>query len=205
MRYAVGEIVLVMIGILLALQVNNWNENRKERILEIGMLNELVVGLTSDINILNFNIEKHNQATKSCEIVLNALSGSEKFADSLAYHFAAVNYYTRFESSKGAYESLKSKGFEIISNDSLRFEIINLYDQQYKIIQENSKIEIELILELRTNFNQNYFDKFVIFNERYPHYGGEMIPNDFNQLKLNNVNKQSSNTTKIFLNISTLN
>ena len=29
MRYAIGEIVLVMLGVLLALQVNNWNENRK--------------------------------------------------------------------------------------------------------------------------------------------------------------------------------
>jgi len=30
-KYAIGEIVLVMIGILLALQVNNWNENRKKK------------------------------------------------------------------------------------------------------------------------------------------------------------------------------
>lgn len=33
MLYAVGEIILVVIGILMALQVNNWNENRKEKLL----------------------------------------------------------------------------------------------------------------------------------------------------------------------------
>jgi hypothetical protein len=34
LQYALGEVILVMIGILLALQVNNWNENRKDRIKE---------------------------------------------------------------------------------------------------------------------------------------------------------------------------
>ncbi|WP_316931632.1 DUF6090 family protein [Psychroserpens mesophilus] len=36
-----GEIVLVVIGILIALQINNWNENRKERAIEIVLLENL--------------------------------------------------------------------------------------------------------------------------------------------------------------------
>ena len=40
-KYALGEIILVMIGILLALQVNNWNEERRNRIKEKAILNEL--------------------------------------------------------------------------------------------------------------------------------------------------------------------
>ena len=36
-KYAIGEIVLVMIGILLALQINNWNEKRKETNQTIGL------------------------------------------------------------------------------------------------------------------------------------------------------------------------
>ena len=41
MRYAIGEIALVVIGILIALSINNWNEERKLRILEIKTLKEL--------------------------------------------------------------------------------------------------------------------------------------------------------------------
>jgi len=48
-RYAIGEIVLVVIGILLALQVNNWNETQKERKFEIKMLSEINKELKSDI------------------------------------------------------------------------------------------------------------------------------------------------------------
>ena len=39
--YAIGEIILVMVGILLALQINNWNENRKERVIERKILTDL--------------------------------------------------------------------------------------------------------------------------------------------------------------------
>ena len=41
LRYAVGEIVLVVIGILIALQINNWNEGRKDRVLEKKLLENL--------------------------------------------------------------------------------------------------------------------------------------------------------------------
>ena len=43
--YAIGEILLVLIGILLALQVNNWNENRKERVIELKTLSEMQAAL----------------------------------------------------------------------------------------------------------------------------------------------------------------
>ena len=46
LKYAIGEIVLVMIGILLALQVNNWNGERKKRSAE----NEVLVLLNDDFN-----------------------------------------------------------------------------------------------------------------------------------------------------------
>ena len=47
LKYAVGEIILVMVGILLALQVNNWNENRKERAQETILLKQLLTDFNS--------------------------------------------------------------------------------------------------------------------------------------------------------------
>ncbi|MBK8515376.1 MAG: hypothetical protein IPL55_03525 [Saprospiraceae bacterium] len=41
LKYAIGEIVLVVIGILIALQINNWNENRKTRLDEIKLLTNI--------------------------------------------------------------------------------------------------------------------------------------------------------------------
>ncbi len=102
------ETLYVIVGILIAFSLNDWNENRKAQNTEISILNELIKGLKMDSSTLIFNIDKHNQAIQSCEIVLQALNEADEFNDSLAFHFAAVHYYTVFASTRGAYESLKS-------------------------------------------------------------------------------------------------
>ena len=188
-RYAIGEIVLVVIGILIALSINNWNEDQKERKVEMRLLNELMTGLSNDILTLKINIDIHKQAEKSSEIVLNALNDNQEYADSLAYHFAAVYYYTRFDNSKGAYESLKSMGFGLISSESLRYGLIDYYDKWSNILNGNGKILTEDIQELKRNFNQDHFDKFHILNPEPPIYHGEIIPNEFMQLKRNKAYK----------------
>ena len=177
------ETLYVVIGILIAFSLNDWNEKRKARITEISILNELITGLSVDSYTLNFNMDKHNQAIKSCEIVLKALNELEEFTDSLAHHFAAVHYYTTFASTRGAYESLKSMGFETISNKSLRFKIIDLYDQWYTILVTNEKNITDDIQNLKRNFNQDHFDKFLVLEPNDLAYAGEMIPVDFIQLK----------------------
>ncbi|HSQ87469.1 DUF6090 family protein, partial [Romboutsia sp.] len=48
LKYAIGEILLVMVGILLALQVNNWNENRKSHLNEIKLVKQLIDDATAD-------------------------------------------------------------------------------------------------------------------------------------------------------------
>ena len=116
---------------------------------------------------------------------MKALNDFEAYNDSLAVHFAAVHYFTVFASVRGPYESLKSMGFESISNKSLRFRIIDLYDQWYSILLKNESILVDDIHELKRNFHPDHFDKFLVVIPQDPWYGGEMIPVDFRQLKSN--------------------
>ena len=60
--YAIGEIILVVIGILIALQVNNFNENRQIEELEISLLKEMKDNLRSDIEDIKINIGIHEKA-----------------------------------------------------------------------------------------------------------------------------------------------
>ena len=191
MRYAIGEIVLVVIGILIALQINTWNERREQNLTEIELLKDFIIGLIQDKTTLDYNIKRHYWAIESCEIIIKYLSENKNYNDSLAYHFASVHNYTNFYSNKGAYESLKTIGFEVISNKELRFEIINLYEQWYSILQSNVNILSNDIQYIKREFDQDYFDKFNIFNPSYletktDYYSGEMIPNDFDKLKFDN-------------------
>ena len=56
LRYAIGEIILVMVGILLALQVNNWNELRKKEEAEIQMYHKIIADLNSENTIIELKI-----------------------------------------------------------------------------------------------------------------------------------------------------
>ncbi len=184
LRYAIGEIILVVIGILIALQVNNWNENRKLRNTEKALLTELVKELRTDSTTIRFNTKIHEQAKKSCTIILNAIERDLEYNDSLSFHFAAANYYTRFASSQGAYESLKTAGLETVSNKSLRFQIIQYYETSNVIHNENLDLNTEYIVHLQKVFYPGLFKQFKIIDKDHI-YKGEMIPIDFDRLKQN--------------------
>ncbi len=64
-RYAFGEIVLVVIGILIALQINNWNEDRKERRIEVRYLENLRADLKND-SLALLEIKAHRVNTAQC-------------------------------------------------------------------------------------------------------------------------------------------
>jgi sensor domain CHASE-containing protein len=51
-KYAIGEIILVVIGILIALSINNWNEKNKAKEKETHALNEIISDLENNIETL---------------------------------------------------------------------------------------------------------------------------------------------------------
>ena len=77
--YAVGEIVLVVIGILIALQINNWQEWKKERRVEQEILQNLVQNLELHIETLEADIERLTLLDNSAQIVVNVLDNRLPF------------------------------------------------------------------------------------------------------------------------------
>ena len=68
-KYAIGEIILVVIGILIALQINNWNEIQKEKVREQQLLRSLREEFKQNINELEFDHELNLNCIISCEKV----------------------------------------------------------------------------------------------------------------------------------------
>lgn len=154
------EIIVIMVGILGAFLLNNWNEERKEKREEIKTLSELKSNLQSDINDVTFNLEGHRRAV----VVADSLSQNPNLHDTIIAKY--VYWVFRdfiFLPHTGAYESLKSKGVGLVSNDSLRKQIVYLYDYLYvgaRVIEGEYQ---------PANFNQdykyvvnNYFERFVV-------------------------------------------
>ena len=148
LKYAIGEIILVMIGILLALQINNWNNNRIERKLESNILSEIQVNLEKDVINLNSKIRFNENQIKHNTVILEHLVQKTPLTDSLRFSYARLSGRGTFEPITVAYENLKSKGIDIIHNDSLRIAISELYDFKYFYVTEDLRMDYEPIKNL---------------------------------------------------------
>ncbi len=126
--YAIGEIILVVVGILIALQVNTWNENRKARAFERVMLQEIRENVR--VNLERFrSLERRLQTSNAgIHLFLEESAKSEPDRERLARYFSVMNNGIVFTFNRGAYDSLKAGGLDRLSNRELRSELIDHFD-----------------------------------------------------------------------------
>lgn len=148
--YAIGEIFLVVIGILIALKINNNNQYHKDRISEIEILEEIRDNISTDFEDHNQNIVNLSNIVGSSEIVLYHLNNDLPYHDSLEYHFAWLPMGANFDAVKSGYELMLSKGANIITNDSIRQKISILYGNKYTwlrdFLKDRQKLERAILL-----------------------------------------------------------
>ena len=181
--YAIGEIILVVIGILIALQINNWNENLKNKKEEISVLKELLSDSKTNLLSLEEDIFLNQRAISSNMLISDILINKRPYNDSLDVHFGNIQYNTQFTLNTGGYENLKSRGFEIISNDSLRKSIINIYDRWVDFIDDLGDMNNKVSLE---QFNPSYKFYFKNFKRDLEGLYVSFKPQDYEKLIQNN-------------------
>ena len=146
-KYAIGEVLLVMIGILLALQVNNWNQTRKDRVLEktylIGLKEDIESTLAFisrskeeiDLNqIASSNIEKiFNSSEPFDQIALTSLRDSSLVVNdtiNLLLCFERLGYLTAYPKNSYTLDEMKSAGqSNVLTNEMLKRHISNYYNR----------------------------------------------------------------------------
>jgi hypothetical protein len=160
--YATGEIALVVIGILIALQLNNWNTDNKASIEEIELLKEMQFNLEKDLKDCIWNVNRNQDLLKSNSIVLQHLEERTPFHDSLKVHYANLLGTTTQLRNMSAYDNLKSKGINLIANDSLRQNITTVYSARYYYIEMK---ELE-------------YDNQIQLNQVIPQLNGKVLINN---------------------------
>lgn len=130
-RYAIGEILLVMVGILLAFQVSTWNTNRLRVEKERELLTNLMENLQINKDQLKAQIRLDSQSVSSSKILLKTIKNKMPYSDSLDFHFNQPRKIYPLTLTFSAYTTLENYGFEIIRSKSLRREIIKLFDDTY--------------------------------------------------------------------------
>ena len=127
--YASGEMLLVVVGILFALQIDNWNDQRKSRVLEHELLDQFQSELYTDIESIREVNHWYKKTVSSCEVLVFHLKNKIPYHDSLKFHFDLWNDFQEFTFSTGAISNLNSRGVELISERNVRNQILQLYNQ----------------------------------------------------------------------------
>jgi len=160
------EFFSIFIGVTMAFMLSNWNEDRRERQSEHKTLVEIKNGLELDLVDLEHNIEGHKIGLEACAYFRKMLHNQSVNQDSFTfqYHHLLRDYITI--RNKSGYESLKSQGLKLITNDSLRLAIISLYDYDYEILEKLEEEYREMqFFDNHYGFINGVVSPFIKFSE----------------------------------------
>ncbi|SHH41968.1 DUF6090 family protein [Winogradskyella jejuensis] len=133
--YAIGEIILVMIGILLALQVNNWNTTRLLKSKEQVYLKQIRISLIGDLErikeVKEFNALKASKID-STFMMFEKTSNPEKYVPTIVNHMYVMNEFDVFEPNTIAFENMiTSENIDLITNMELRNNLSQYYQRNF--------------------------------------------------------------------------
>ncbi|WP_282134330.1 DUF6090 family protein [Seonamhaeicola maritimus] len=165
LKYAIGEIVLVVIGILIALQINNWNNNRIEAKEEKHLLINLKSEIIGNHERLQEMIKFHEHINR------HMVEFSEYFGpdqqpievESFENYISALSWTPYYSPQKGVFNSSLSSGkIGIIKNDNLSFKLssITSLEKTYGNILDHLKNL------LSNHFTAHIIDKYPLINMR---------------------------------------
>lgn len=146
------EFISIFVAVISAFALNNWNDNRKDRIAETKILIEISNGLKKDLVDVEQNEFGHKQGIHAVQFFRNLLKLNKEVSnDSLMNNYLNLTRDFFSIQNTSGYETLKSKGLEIIENDSLRSRVIGLYETDYVILKKFEEDYYE------AQFQENYF------------------------------------------------
>ncbi|GAA4806744.1 DUF6090 family protein [Litoribaculum gwangyangense] len=161
LKYAIGEIILVVLGILIALQINNWNETRKDRIKEQLFLHKLSLNLIDDISSLKNILHSDSLLLQDLNILSNEILTVSNPKELSFVNNSRYKYF-KFSANTSLYDNMVSTGqIGLFRNDSIFDELTNYYK---KATQMNNGIDESL---------KNYSREIESFYLKFDHFRDE--------------------------------
>jgi hypothetical protein len=140
--YAIGEIALVMVGILLALQVNNWHSKRKQASKELSYLKDIRTNLVDDINTINRVIAFNQQKTSVTDSMFGTLEATTQpsvYMPKVLNYMFTLTGYDAFDPNRTAFNNMvASENVDLISNMELRSKLSQYYKKDFQSTTQES-------------------------------------------------------------------
>lgn len=126
--YALGEILLVVIGILIALQINNANDQRQAREKELNYLKNITVDLKINLLEMDNFLQIRNQSIQFAQTIIGYFEG-EPITDYNAFNASAISIYNweKFYQNDNTFQELINSGnLALISNDTIKNLLLDI-------------------------------------------------------------------------------
>lgn len=131
--YAVGEVVLIFFGITLALAFEDWSQERQLRGQEFSALNDIAENLSANIDSLSVDLQTDSTRLEDCRRAILIVEERSAWQPESGELFESCRYWTSPYLQFAAYDSLKVRGTNLLSSQSLRISIVRLYEETYAI------------------------------------------------------------------------
>ncbi|UZR95270.1 DUF6090 family protein [Chondrinema litorale] len=154
-KYAVGEIIIVTIGITIAFAINQWAENSKNNKVKKQYLQSLIVDLDSEIEGLHDNIDYFDRKMNTIHVISPFLDGKKVGRDTIMRKVFNMALIVNFRPHDATYKAL------INSGDLKLFD-----DFDFKLMLEKHYAQHELIKQdyyRQHNIMEKYFSDFLIY------------------------------------------
>ncbi len=175
LRYALGEILLVVIGILIALQVNNWNEKYKSNQRINSALAEIHDDLVLDRTVLQDHIAVLKGDLTAQKNVIDTLEQKRPFTPQTYRDLGRVMLMRRIELNNNGYGLLKELGISHIKDPVLRNALVNYYGSKTHELLNDIKDNQHEFETPWLGYVRHHFKVFV--------FGKRAVPNDDHQIK----------------------
>ena len=183
--YAIGEIILVVIGILIALQINNWNEWKKDRAKEQAIQSSLLEDFKYNQERIGPSIEAFNQEIARLETSLQYIGLTENELTSEMKATLARSGYRSMAIAEGTLNSiLSSDKLELILNEDLK-KALTAYPAEINKFKSQAGNVKEIVLKIHRPILETYVSLTEFFSDdldKYPNLAKHAVPSDYGGL-----------------------
>lgn len=159
-RQAIAEVSLIFVGISLALAADGWNDRRQDREDENELLVEIATSLRNDLRNIETDLAYVEEKDTHLERLENHVQDGRPYDDDLARSFSYVRTWQTSRLNIAAFEALKSRGLDVVSDRALRISLIDFYDGTRVLIEDRDRIDR---FEVQ-NYVEPYFQKNFVIN-----------------------------------------
>ncbi|SNS50959.1 hypothetical protein SAMN05421640_0450 [Ekhidna lutea] len=176
--YAIGEILLVVVGILIAVQIDTAKDYAKARILEKKILAEIRSNLQADLLEIDSDLGIMDEINEACIDIVEFLDRNEAPNDRFQFLATNLRVTPHFSPNKSGFSLLLSKGLELVLNDSLRLNISTHYESLYPYYKRYEEERIRFnsqhvqpvlhkYFQMHQDLSKRFYMNFMISNEDY--------------------------------------